>query len=106
MCCFRARVGGWMEWPGLNYIRRAILKRRDRSNKNNLTRTNYYYAYWKTHPEVPWALMANLVSRNAGYQMTDLDRYYELAMGGASPLVILPGAALTPVLLFILLEAG
>jgi hypothetical protein len=93
-----------MEWPGINDVREAILRRRNRLNQNNLTRTNYYYRYWKAHPEVPWALMANLVSRNAGYSMTDLERYYKLAMGGASPLIILP--TFDPVLLFMLLEAG
>lgn len=41
-------------------------------NRNNLTRTNAYFAYYEKFPEVHWALLAHLVSRNGGWNMTDL----------------------------------
>jgi Protein of unknown function (DUF2515) len=41
-------------------------------NKNNITRTAAYLAYYKSHPEVHWSFLAHMVSRNAGYFMTDL----------------------------------
>lgn len=68
-----------MPWPGIDAVRRRILRERRSQNRNNLTRSDYYLAFWRDHPEIPWALMANLVSRNAGYQMSDLERYYQLA---------------------------
>ena len=59
--------------------------RRPGLNKNNLTRTEFYAKYYGRHQEVPWSMLASLVSRNAGYQMTDLERY--LLYGTALPLV-------------------
>ncbi|WP_158633997.1 DUF2515 family protein [Radiobacillus deserti] len=41
-------------------------------NKNNITRTNAYFQFYLSHPEVHWAFLASMVSRNAGYNMTDL----------------------------------
>ena len=61
----------------------ARLAERPRHNRDNLTRTAYYLAYWKAHPEVMWALLAHLVSRNAGYQMTDLRRQIERCRRGS-----------------------
>ena len=52
-----------------------IIRDRPKLNLNNVTRTNYYLQYWQAHPEIPWALLAHLVSRNAGYQMSDMARY-------------------------------
>lgn len=50
----------------------------DERNQDNVSRTQSYlesYAYTRAHPpELPWLLMAHLVSRNAGYFMTDLRR--------------------------------
>ncbi|TGU43045.1 DUF2515 domain-containing protein, partial [Mesorhizobium sp. M00.F.Ca.ET.186.01.1.1] len=42
------------------------------SNGDNLDRTSAYLAFFRRHPEVHWALLAHLVSRNAGWSMTDL----------------------------------
>lgn len=51
----------------------------DERNRDNLTRTDSYlelYAWTRAHGcELPWVLMAHLVSRNAGYQMSDLGRH-------------------------------
>ncbi|MGE6377552.1 DUF2515 family protein [Peribacillus muralis] len=41
-------------------------------NRNNLTRTQAYLAYYHRNPEVHWAFLAHMVSRNGGYHMTDL----------------------------------
>ncbi|MCM3595957.1 DUF2515 domain-containing protein [Metabacillus idriensis] len=41
-------------------------------NRNNLTRTEAYLAFYIKHPEIHWAFLAHMVSRNGGYSMTDL----------------------------------
>lgn len=41
-------------------------------NINNITRTQAYWDYYLRHPEIHWALLAHMVSRNAGWNMTDL----------------------------------
>ncbi|WP_404409463.1 DUF2515 family protein [Jeotgalibacillus malaysiensis] len=37
-----------------------------------MTRTDAYFQFYCKHPEVHWALLAHLVSRNGGWNMTDL----------------------------------
>lgn len=39
---------------------------------DNIDRTHAYQQFWLTNPEIHWALLASLVSRNTGYMMTDL----------------------------------
>lgn len=55
---------------------RALLARireeTHRLNRNNVTRTMAYYAVYERRPELHWALLAHLVSRNGGWNMTDL----------------------------------
>ncbi|WP_335871689.1 DUF2515 family protein [Bacillus sp. 2205SS5-2] len=41
-------------------------------NRNNLTRTAAYLKFYEQHPEIQWSFLAHMVSRNAGYHMTDL----------------------------------
>lgn len=41
-------------------------------NRNNVTRTMAYLKCYQAHPELHWALLAHLVSRNGGWSMTDL----------------------------------
>lgn len=41
-------------------------------NRNNVTRTEGYRRFSLAHPEVHWALLAHMVSRNGGWGMTDL----------------------------------
>jgi hypothetical protein len=41
-------------------------------NQNNITRTMAYLDFFYKHPELHWALLAHMVSRNAGWNMTDL----------------------------------
>lgn len=42
------------------------------ANLNNMTRTTCYLDFFKRNPEIPWSFLAHMVSRNAGYLMTDL----------------------------------
>lgn len=42
------------------------------ANRNNVTRTEAYRAVYFQTPELHWALLAHLVSRNGGWNMTDL----------------------------------
>ncbi|MBD2846143.1 DUF2515 family protein [Paenibacillus sp. IB182496] len=42
------------------------------ANRNNVTRTAAYLAVYERCPELHWALLAHLVSRNGGWNMTDL----------------------------------
>jgi hypothetical protein len=42
------------------------------ANRNNLTRTKAYETFYQQYPEVHWAYLAHMVSRNGGWNMTDL----------------------------------
>ncbi|WP_308634470.1 DUF2515 family protein [Paenibacillus silvisoli] len=42
------------------------------ANRNNVTRTEAYRAFYFRCPELHWALLAHMVSRNGGWNMTDL----------------------------------
>ncbi|MBZ5750364.1 DUF2515 family protein [Metabacillus rhizolycopersici] len=41
-------------------------------NLNNVTRTKAYYDFFIQYPEIHWALLGHMVSRNGGWHMTDL----------------------------------
>ncbi|UOQ47382.1 DUF2515 domain-containing protein [Gracilibacillus caseinilyticus] len=41
-------------------------------NRNNVTRTEAYFRFYQQFPEVEWSFLAHMVSRNAGWNMTDL----------------------------------
>ncbi|MFB4164360.1 DUF2515 family protein [Alteribacillus sp. JSM 102045] len=41
-------------------------------NRNNITRTEAYRTIFFNHPELHWAFLAHMVSRNGGWCMTDL----------------------------------
>jgi Protein of unknown function (DUF2515) len=41
-------------------------------NLNNVTRTKAYLDFYLRHPEIHWAFLGHMVSRNGGYNMTDL----------------------------------
>jgi hypothetical protein len=62
--------------PSVSAADEALVRRlRDetaRSNRNNVTRTAAYLNVYSDHPELHWALLAHLVSRNGGWTMTDL----------------------------------
>ncbi|WP_240338496.1 DUF2515 family protein [Peribacillus alkalitolerans] len=52
-------------------LRQIILKTKE-WNKNNVTRTKAYLDFYHQHPEVHWAFLGHMVSRNGGWNMTDL----------------------------------
>ncbi|WP_261128890.1 DUF2515 domain-containing protein [Bacillus sp. Marseille-Q3570] len=41
-------------------------------NINNITRTKAYLDFYKKHSDIHWAFLGHLVSRNGGWNMTDL----------------------------------
>ncbi|MGZ9586172.1 DUF2515 family protein [Paenibacillus marinisediminis] len=41
-------------------------------NLNNVTRTKAYLEFYLRHPEIHWAFLGHMVSRNGGWNMTDL----------------------------------
>ncbi|WP_420489178.1 DUF2515 domain-containing protein [Neobacillus vireti] len=41
-------------------------------NLNNVTRTKAYFDFYQKHPEIHWAFLGHMVSRNGGWNMTDL----------------------------------
>jgi Protein of unknown function (DUF2515) len=45
----------------------------DHHNQDNITRTIAYQSYYLHHPEIKWSFLASMVSRNAGWNMTDLE---------------------------------
>lgn len=49
-----------------------IHRRTNKWNKNNVTRTQAYFDFYSQHPEIHWALLGHMVSRNGGWNMTDL----------------------------------
>lgn len=53
-------------------IVRTIRERTEEHNANNVTRTDAYLDYYRRHPEIHWALLAHMVSRNGGWSMTDV----------------------------------
>jgi hypothetical protein len=62
---------GWSEEESLLIER--ILAETARLNRNNVTRTEAYRLIYKRRPELHWAMLAHLVSRNGGWNMTDLE---------------------------------
>ncbi|MCP3031884.1 DUF2515 domain-containing protein [Halobacillus sp. A1] len=55
---------------------RVIRAETEKLNQNNVTRTQAYFDFFQKHNEIHWALLAHLVSRNAGWNMTDLKGEY------------------------------
>lgn len=53
-------------------IIQKIKSKTDQLNENNISRTKAYLDFYKKHPEIQWAFLAHMVSRNGGYSMTDL----------------------------------
>lgn len=41
-------------------------------NRDNISRTVFYRDFYNKHPEIKWAFLASMVSRNAGWSMSDL----------------------------------
>ncbi|WNS73995.1 DUF2515 domain-containing protein [Bacillus sp. DTU_2020_1000418_1_SI_GHA_SEK_038] len=52
---------------------RKIKSRTQKYNADNISRTNAYFHYYNRNPEVIWSFLASMVSRNAGWNMCDLE---------------------------------
>lgn len=52
----------------INWIRQEVLK----GNKDNISRTKFYQRFFLKNPEIAWAFLASMVSRNTGWNMGDL----------------------------------
>ena len=67
---------GGVTFPAPTVVEQQILKRivaqTQLDNRNNVTRTHAYWACYRDFPELHWALLAHMVSRNGGWCMTDL----------------------------------
>ncbi|MDL4840840.1 DUF2515 family protein [Aquibacillus rhizosphaerae] len=57
-----------LETDYIHYIK----KKTQQANKDNISRTMTYQKFYKIHPEIKWSFLASMVSRNAGWNMTDL----------------------------------
>lgn len=70
------------------YLERLLDETEER-NRDNVTRTESYlelYAFTRGRPpDLPWLLMAHLVSRNAGHMMSDVARSLEQAHNPFAP---------------------
>ncbi|KIL51106.1 DUF2515 family protein [Jeotgalibacillus campisalis] len=69
----------WLKPPSASILTRqersiieTISKATSQHNLNNVTRTNAYWTLYNRSPELHWAFLAHMVSRNAGWNMTDL----------------------------------
>jgi hypothetical protein len=60
-----------MIWHTQDYLY-YIINTTSKHNIDNISRTKAYQRFYFKHPEMKWALLASIVSRNAGWNMTDL----------------------------------
>ncbi|SMG56984.1 DUF2515 family protein [Paenibacillus aquistagni] len=76
MRCMDQRKMEQLAPPLLSRKERLIISNIERTvmnlNRNNLTRTTAYHRIYEKFPELHWALLAHMVSRNGGWSMTDL----------------------------------
>lgn len=54
-------------------ILQSIVLYTRKSNVDNISRTKAYLQFYRKHPEIRWAFLASMVSRNAGWNMCDLE---------------------------------
>ncbi|QTM99622.1 DUF2515 domain-containing protein [Sediminibacillus dalangtanensis] len=69
-------------WKEQQELVRYIDSATQRANVDNVARTKAYLAYYNRHPEITWSFLASMVSRNAGWNITDL---YTPVMAGLLP---------------------
>ncbi|MDP4154108.1 MAG: DUF2515 family protein, partial [Bacillota bacterium] len=55
-----------------NLINR-ILFETNKNNTDNILRTSAYFTFYKKNPDISWAFLASMVSRNGGWNMCDLE---------------------------------
>jgi hypothetical protein len=82
-------VGRYTVSPADTARLEGLLAELDGRNSDNVARTESYlelYALTRAHPpDLPWLLMAHLVSRNAGYLMTEAARTLDRGDSALSP---------------------
>nr|WP_246140955.1 DUF2515 domain-containing protein [Bacillus marasmi] len=52
---------------------RKIKEATEKKNVDNISRTRAYFVFFETHPDINWAFLASMVSRNGGWNMCDLE---------------------------------
>ncbi|MCM3586540.1 DUF2515 domain-containing protein [Mesobacillus maritimus] len=55
-----------------NLLFKIYLETNDK-NIDNVSRTSAYFDFYLKHPDIIWAFLASMVSRNGGYNMCDLE---------------------------------
>ncbi|MGD6831566.1 DUF2515 family protein [Sutcliffiella halmapala] len=59
----------------------SIKKNTAKHNLDNISRTKAYASFYERNKSIKWAFLASMVSRNAGWNMTDLEgRWFTLAL--------------------------
>lgn len=53
-----------------------IVQETEKHNQDNISRTIAYQNYFVRNPEIEWAFLASMVSRNAGWNICDLKGYW------------------------------
>ncbi|MDQ1912104.1 DUF2515 domain-containing protein [Paenibacillus sp. GD4] len=73
---FGGNITGKESAASLSSSEKALVERIRRdthaNNRNNVTRTASYLRLYREQPELHWAFLAHMVSRNGGWCMTDL----------------------------------
>ncbi|WP_379968455.1 DUF2515 domain-containing protein [Ectobacillus sp. sgz5001026] len=59
-----------------NVLIKEIKERVKLYNVDNISRTDAYKEFYRAHSDIPWSFLASMVSRNAGWNMTDLEGIY------------------------------
>ncbi len=54
---------------------RSIKAQTAKGNRDNISRTKAYEQFFRIHPEIQWSFLAGMVSRNAGWNMCDLEGF-------------------------------
>ncbi|MFS0781426.1 DUF2515 family protein [Bacillus sp. 1P06AnD] len=70
MSVFRSNNGQQMDSSA---IVSSIFRHTNTWNRDNISRTAAYLSFFKQHPEIRWSFLASMVSRNAGWNMCDLE---------------------------------
>ncbi|PLT34909.1 DUF2515 family protein [Bacillus sp. V5-8f] len=63
----------WSLTPKEQKLIKKITWLTEKWNKDNISRTKAYEYFFSIHPEIKWAFLASMVSRNAGWNMCDLE---------------------------------
>ncbi|MCU9613675.1 DUF2515 domain-containing protein [Caldibacillus lycopersici] len=62
-----------MELLSNQEVYQTIISETKKGNMDNITRTEFYEKFYFQHPDILWSLLASFVSRNAGWNMCDLE---------------------------------